>query len=148
VERVRAAQTAAHVGEQVRIAGCIHHQRHLAQVGFLLLRDASGIAQVVITDHAVRQQARRLHSETVVEIVGAVVASRQAPTGFEVHDPTIRVLGEAVEAAPFEMRRAELDAALPVLLDHAAVSLRHPRQRARLAIAAASLAGFGACQRF
>ena len=40
------------------------------------------------------------------------------------------------------MRRPELNATLPSLLDHAAVSLRHPRIRAALSIAAASLAGF------
>jgi nondiscriminating aspartyl-tRNA synthetase len=142
LERVKAVHIAEHVGARVRIAGWIHHQRQLAHVGFLLLRDASGIAQVVLEDDSVRQEARALQNETVVEIVGVVVASRQAPAGYELHAPMITVLGEALEAPPFEMRRAELDAALPVLLDHAAVSLRHPRQRAGLAISAASLAGF------
>ena len=80
--------------------------------------------------------------ETVVEIEAAVVASSQAPTGVELHGPVITVLGEPAEAPPFEMRRPELNATLPSLLDHAAVSLRHPRIRAAFAISAASVAGF------
>lgn len=131
-----------HVGDRVRLAGWIHHQRQLARVTFLLLRDASGITQVVVEDQTVREQLQGLPNETVVELVGAVVASEQAPGGFEVHEPTVRVLGEAVESPPFEMRRPELDASLPMLLDHAAVSLRHPRQRVAPAMAAALLAGF------
>lgn len=91
---------------------------------------------------ALRERLQELLSETVVEVVGDVVASGQAPGGFEVHDPAVAVLAEALDPPPFEMRRPELDASLSVLLDHAAVSLRHPRQRAGLAISAASLAGF------
>ncbi len=48
---------------------------------------------------------------------------------------------EPVSAPPFELRRPELNAQLPTLLDHAAVSLRHPARRAVAAIAAASVAG-------
>ena len=142
MKRIMTTELAAHVGERVRIAGWIHHQRHLAQLSFLLLRDASGVGQVVIDDESVRGRAASMLPETVVEIEGIVVASAQAPTGVELHAPAITVLGEPAEAPPFEMRRPELNASLPSLLDHAAVSLRHPRIRAALAISAASLAGF------
>lgn len=142
LRRSRTIEVTQHVGDRVRLAGWIHHQRQLARVTFLLLRDASGITQVVVEDQTVREQLQGLANETVVELVGAVVASEQAPGGFEVHEPTVRVLGEAVESPPFEMRRPELDASLPMLLDHAAVSLRHPRQRVAPAMAAALLAGF------
>lgn len=142
LRRSRTIEVTQHVGDRVRLAGWIHHQRQLARVTFLLLRDASGITQVVVEDQTIREQLQGLPNETVVELVGAVVASEQAPGGFEVHEPTVRVLGEAVESPPFEMRRPELDASLPMLLDHAAVSLRHPRQRVAPAMAAALLAGF------
>lgn len=142
MKRFMTADLAAHVGERVRIAGWVHHQRHLAQLSFLLLRDASGVGQVVIEDESVRARAAGMLPETVVAIEGTVVASAQAPTGVELHAPAITVLGEPVAAPPFEMRRPELNASLPSLLDHAAVSLRHPRIRAALAISAASVAGF------
>jgi nondiscriminating aspartyl-tRNA synthetase len=142
MSRVMAGELAEHDGEHIELAGWVHHQRHLAHVSFLLLRDASGIAQVVIDDDALRASSRMLMPETVVEIDGTVVASPQAPGGFELHRPAIRVIGEALEAPPFELRRPELIAQLPARLDHAAVALRHPRIRAAFSIAAASVAGF------
>jgi len=142
MERVMTGELAGHGGRRVGLAGWVHHQRHLAQVSFLLLRDATGIAQVVIDDEAIRSVATTLLPETVVEIDGTVVASEQAPGGFEVHDPTITVIGHPAEAPPFELRRPTLNARLPSLLDHAAVALRHPRARAAQSIAAASLSGF------
>ncbi len=142
MERIMTSDLARHVGEQVRLAGWVHHQRHLAQVSFLLLRDASGIGQVVVDDESQRASAMTLLPETVVEIEGTVVASPQAPAGFEVHGPIISVLATPTEMPPFELRRPTLNATLPSVLDHAAVALRHPRIRAAFSISAASLAGF------
>lgn len=142
LNRTKTTQLGERVGEVVRLAGWVHHQRHLAQLAFLLVRDSSGVAQVVVGDPEVREQLRGVLGESVVEVEGVVVAASQAPGGFEIHDPIVRVLAEAVQAPPFEMRRPEIDASLPALLDHAAVSLRHPRRRAALAISAAALAGF------
>ncbi len=142
MERTMTGDLAGHAGEHVRLAGWVHHQRHLAQVSFLLLRDASGIAQVVIDDAPQRAYATSLLPETVVEIEGTVAATPQAPGGFEVHGPAITVLGAPTEMPPFELRRPALHAQLPTLLDHAAVALRHPAIRAAFSISAASLAGF------
>jgi nondiscriminating aspartyl-tRNA synthetase len=142
MERTMASDLAEHADEQVRLAGWVHHQRHLAQVSFLLLRDASGIRQVVIDDESQRAFATTLLPETVVEIEGTVVASPQAPGGFEVHGPAITVLGTPADMPPLELRRPVLNAQLPSLLDHAAVALRHPGIRAPFSISAASLAGF------
>jgi nondiscriminating aspartyl-tRNA synthetase len=140
--RITATELVEHVGDRVTLAGWVHHQRHLAKVSFLLLRDASGIAQVVVTEETARTVANGLAPESVVQISGTVVASAQAPGGVELHDPDVTVLGPSVGPPPFEMRRPELQAPLPALLDHAAVALRHPSIRAGLAIAAASVAGF------
>ena len=78
----------------------------------------------------------------MIEVEATVVSSDQAPAGVELVDATIRVIAEAVSAPPFELRRPELNAQLPTLLDHAAVSLRHPARRAVASIAAASVSGF------
>ena len=138
MERTMSSELRAHVGERVTLAGWVHHQRHLAKVTFLLLRDVHGIAQVVVDDGSTRD----LVAESVVSVEGTVVASPQAPGGYELHQPTVEVLSAAAAPPPFELRRRELNAQLPTLLDHAAVALRHPPMRAGLSIAAASMAGF------
>lgn len=140
MDRVLAAEIAAHIGERVRLAGWLHHHRELSRLTFLLLRDRSGIAQVVV-EGDVGADSARVPSESVIEVTGYVVASSQAPGGAEVIDPSIRVLSEA-EPPPVELHRPELKESLPYLLDHAAVSLRHPRRRAVAEVTAASLFGF------
>jgi len=142
VSRSLTNQLAEHVGERVHLAGWVHHQRHLAEISFLLLRDRAGIGQVVVESPTARATAQVLTAETVVEVSGTVVASAQAPGGFELHDPTIEVVSAPTEPPPFELRRPVLNAQLPSLLDHAAVALRHPRIRAGFAISAASMRGF------
>lgn len=142
MKRRLATELGAHVGERVRLQGWLHHQRQLAHVGFVLLRDRSGIAQVVLVDEELRERVGRLTAETVIEVDGEVVANEQAPGGVEVIDPQITVLSSVTETTPFELRRPHLNAQLPTLLDHAAVALRHPRRRAIAQLAAASAAGF------
>lgn len=131
-----------HIGQRTQLAGWLHHQRRLAQVTFLLLRDKQGIAQVVVTDQSDRERLGTLVPETVLEVTGDVVASDQAPAGVELHHPELRVLVDPELAPPVDLRRAEIPAQLPTLLDHAAVSLRHPRRRAVAQISAASAHGF------
>lgn len=142
MERTLASELTAKVGERVRLAGWLHHQRQLAQVAFALVRDRSGIAQVVMVDSGDRQSLSELLAETVVEVEGLVVANDQAPSGVEVVDPRVTVLSAPVEAPPFELRRPTLNAQLPTILDHAAVSLRHPARRAVAQVAAVSTFGF------
>jgi nondiscriminating aspartyl-tRNA synthetase len=144
VERIWTTELEQHVGQRVRLAGWLHHQRQLAQVTFLLLRDREGIAQVVVTEEEERRRLSELLPETVVEVEGLAVASDQAPAGVEVHEPHVTVVSGPDIAPPFELRRRDLMVQLPTLLDHAAVSLRHPRRRAAASLAAASVHGFRA----
>jgi nondiscriminating aspartyl-tRNA synthetase len=82
--------------------------------------------------------------EAIVEATGAATSNPQAPGGVEVTEPVITPLTDAAETPPVELWRPALTAALPTLLDHAAVAWRHPAQKARWEVAAASLRGFRA----
>ena len=132
----------AHAGQRVRIAGWVHHQRKLSKVTFLLVRDASGIAQVVVDGEGAIDQVAAISAESVVEVEGDCVAVGQAPGGVELHSPVVTVIATADAPTPVELRRPILKEQLPMLLDHAPVSLRHPRQHAAFEIAAAAIAGF------
>jgi len=134
IARILAAELPAHVGEHVRIAGWIHRSRELKSVTFLVVRDRSGLAQVVAT--------QGVAEETVVDIHGRVTANPQAPAGAEITQPVITVLAAPTAPPPLALYRPELAATLPTILDNAALALRHPRLRARFTIAAASVAGF------
>jgi nondiscriminating aspartyl-tRNA synthetase len=142
MERCFSTNLVARAGEQVRIAGWLHHQRQLAKVTFALVRDAKGIAQVVVEDDRLRARVGTMLPETVVVVDGMAVRTEQAPGGVEIHEPEFRVLSSPSEPPPFELRRPKLNAQLPTLLDNAALAQRHPRHQATTRIAAASVSGF------
>ncbi|MFC7546234.1 aspartate--tRNA(Asn) ligase [Plantactinospora sp. GCM10030261] len=144
MQRLLSSHLPARTGATVRIAGWVHRRRLLKSVAFLIVRDAAGLAQVVVTDPAVRAELERLTEETVVEVTGALVANPAAPSGVELVDPVIRALGPVATPPPFDLYRPELTATLPTQLDHAAVALRHPRRSAALRAGAAAVAGFRA----
>ena len=76
-------------GETVRLQGWVHRRRALAAVTFLVVRDRSGLAQVVVRGGEVPPE------ETTVEVVGTATANAQAPGGVEVTDPVITSLTPA-----------------------------------------------------
>ena len=128
----------AEPGTTVRLQGWVHRRRELSALTFLVVRDRSGLAQVVVREGAVPPE------ETTVEVVGTATANAQAPGGVEVTDPVITPLTEPAATPPIELWRPTVSAGLPTMLDHAPVTWRHPAQRARWELAAASVRGFRA----
>ncbi len=144
MERTLTGELLPLVGARVRLAGWLHHQRRLARLSFVLLRDRAGLAQIVVEAPAAIEAVGRLLPETVLEVEATVAASDQAPGSVELREPRFTVLAEPADAPPVELRRPVLKEQLPTLLDHAPVALRHPRLRAAFEIAAASVAGYRA----
>lgn len=129
----------AEPGSAVRLQGWVHRRRSLASVGFLVVRDRTGLAQVVTAPSTALPP-----EETPVEVTGTATPNPQAPGGVEVTSPTVVALSDPADTPAVELWRPRLDVALPTLLDHAATTWRHPRQRATWELAAASLSGFRA----
>jgi nondiscriminating aspartyl-tRNA synthetase len=141
MERISTTDLSSHVGERVRLAGWLHRLRRLSGVSFLILRDGKGLAQIVVDDPALIERLAALHNESVLVVEGHAVAEAQAPGGVEVHQSAVEVLSPASAPPPFDLFRPTLKAQLPTILDHAALTLRHPRHRARFRLASASMAG-------
>ena len=129
-------------GETVKVEGWIHRRRALAAVTFVVIRDRSGLAQVVVKDPHTVEQVAGLGEETVVEVTGTVMENPSAPGGFELVDPTFELLSEPAHTPPVELWRPSMSAGLPTLLDNAPVTLRHPRSKASWLLASASMQGF------
>ena len=126
-------------GSQVRLEGWVHRRRVLATVTFLVVRDRSGLAQVVVRDRQILPG-----EETVISVIGVATHNPDAPGGVEVTEPRITLLGEPALPPPVDLWRPTLNAGLSTILDHAAVSWRHLGRRVRWELAAASLGGFRA----
>src|SRR5688500_16460742 len=128
-------------GSKVRLQGWVHRRRELAALTFLVIRDRTGLAQVVVRPGPDGMPVVP-PEETTVEVVGLATPNPQAPGGIEVTEPVITALTEPAATPPAELWRPTLNASLPTLLDHAPVMWRHPAQRAKWELAAASLRGF------
>ena len=140
--RIWSVELTEHIGEHVKLAGWLHRLRRLSGVSFLILRDGQGLAQIVVDNQELLEQLAALEPESVVSVEGQVVATPQAPRGVELHAQRVEVLSAAAAPPPMELHRPHLNALLPTILDHAPVSLRHPRQRAVFRVLAAALNGF------
>ncbi len=140
--RIYTSDLPHHVGQSVQLAGWLHRLRQLRNVTFLILRDRTGLAQIVVEDAIIIQQLNELHMESALSVTGTVVAAAQAPQGVELHHPQIEVLSPALVPPVFDLFRPMLNAQLPTLLDNAYLALRHPRYGASWQIAAAAMAGF------
>lgn len=142
MDRIYSDELHEHVGERVRLLGWLHRLRELGGVGFALVRDARGLAQVVVRAGSAAEALRGSMLESAIAVEATVVENGQAPGGLELVEPQISVISEAVEPPPFDLFRPEIRAQLPTILDHASVGLRHPVRRAALRLGAASVDGF------
>ncbi len=103
------ALNASHIGQTVTLAGWVDRRRDHGGVAFIDLRDASGIAQVVIRDEEV---AHPLRSEFVLRVTGEVSRRPEGnenpnlPTGqIELVAADVEVLNESA-ALPFQVSTA------------------------------------------
>lgn len=131
LERTLAVETVKKVGKEVKVAGWVNTKRDHGKVTFVDLRDRSGIVQVVGG-----KALGKLSPEYVVEIVGTVrkrskkLYNPKLKTGkHEIEVEKVKVLSEA-QPLPFDMGKEDLELSLPVLLDHRALTLRHPKIKA------------------
>jgi nondiscriminating aspartyl-tRNA synthetase len=141
--RVYTADLKAHVGEIVQIKGWLHRLRAMGGVNFLLLRDRTSLAQAVLSEKDL-EPLNGLLAETVLTITGRVVATEQAPGGYELHEATLEVISPVREATPFALYKDKVRASIPVFLDHAVIGQRALQRRAVLRLQAGVMAGFRA----
>mgnify|MGYP006269524477 CR=1 FL=1 len=121
--RVLAASLADHEGAEVTVSGWVHRIRDLGGITFVLLRDRSGLAQLVY------DAPPELHNETVISVRGTVAANEKAPGGYEVQAGETRVLGAADPELPLSVNQNVDKVGIEAILDHRIISLRNPQIR-------------------
>ena len=85
-----------HTGASVELKGWIYRIRTMGGKAFVVLRDATGIAQVTIGKDKVPAEsfaaAEKALIESAVIVKGTVVADKRAPGGFEIRASDFRVV--------------------------------------------------------
>ncbi len=122
-----------HVGECVTVLGWIDGVRSHGKVGFLVLRDGTGLVQGVVLKEDNSREIWNLHesltSECSVSLTGEVREEPRAPGGFEIGVVDLRLLGPSPDY-PIQPKEHGVD----FLLDHRHLWLRSSRQRAGLQV--------------
>lgn len=129
--RTHIAEIKEHVGKQVTIAGFVQIIRDQGSIKFLMIRDITGIVQVVVLKKQTEamQVVQSLSLESVVEIEGAVKEEKQAPGGFEIAAENIKILSLAEPELPipiFEKGNQE-ETEQSIRLDWRWLDLRKPK---------------------
>jgi len=131
---------AGHSGQTVTLTGWVARRRDHGGVAFLDLRDASGVAQVVVRDEVLAAgDAHELRNEYVVKIVGEVRerpegnANTDLPTGeIEVVASEIEVLNPSAPL-PFQIDE-RVTVGEEARLKHRYLDLRRPGRSAGAAL--------------
>src|SRR3990172_1403465 len=89
--------------EKVLVKGWVHETRDLGKVRFMLIRDATGIIQVVATKKEAVFKDMAPSRESVVSIGGKAVKSKQAPGGMEIVPEKIELLAQSEQPIPIDV---------------------------------------------
>ena len=136
MDRQLASDLLASAGKAVFLRGWFHSFRSMGKLGFLILRDRTGFAQIVVQDKAEVKRLSELQPGTILRIEGEAVASKEAALGAEVINPKIEVEVPITEAPPVEYYRPEIPSDLEHILDHRSISLRNQKIQAVFTIQA------------
>ena len=124
MQRTLAGELSRSIGEHVVLRGWLNNLRAMGKLAFLLIRDRSGLAQVVIENKAELEALSNLQPGSILTIHGRVAASNSVYKA-EIVDPRIDIENPIREIPPVEYYKPELHTDLEFILDHRPVALRN-----------------------
>ena len=141
---VKVSELAKHQGKILQIQGHVQTMRGMGQLTFLLIRDQTGLVQVIVEKPALLETACRLSVETTVRIKGLVVLKPNSESAFELQALAIEQLSETAETLPIEISKPEKmkSLSLSAMLDYRPITLRSPQAKAIFKIEAVFCAAF------
>lgn len=124
MKRTLVRETPQFKGQTVRLRGWINTTRALGKVNFIILRDRTGLVQVVV-DKEEYAKVKDMHPGAVLDILGQVQETPQTELGIEIVNPKILLESPVREAPPVEYYKPKIEADIDVVLDNRVVSLRN-----------------------
>ncbi|MFW6206228.1 MAG: asparagine--tRNA ligase [Gemmatimonadota bacterium] len=123
-----------HVEQEIEIAGWVETTRSHGKIGFVVVRDGTGVVQVVVpkkeVEGATWEAFEALSQETTVRITGTVRRDDRAPGGYEMTLTGLDVIAQPVGEYPIQPKEHGVE----FLLDHRHLWLRSSQQRAGLRV--------------
>jgi len=130
-------------GKTVIVAGWVHNVRDLGGKKFIILRDKTGLGQVVVdkSNEEAFKTVSDLTQESVIQVKGVVKADNRAPRGVEIHANEIIILSKAKAPLPLDVS-GKVKADIDTRLRERVLDLRRPEMQAVLKIQSVVLRAF------
>ncbi|MDR2070300.1 MAG: aspartate--tRNA(Asn) ligase [Treponema sp.] len=129
-------------GGEVEVSGWVHRIRELGGVSFVVLRDRSGVLQIVLSEDLAA--AGKLTPESVIRVRGVPALNEKAPGGAELRAVSLEVISRAAPDLPYQVNGDISRTGLETILDNRILSLRNPKIRAIFTVQASIIEAFSA----
>jgi nondiscriminating aspartyl-tRNA synthetase len=129
-------------GEEAEVSGWVHRVRELGGIIFVILRDRSGIVQLVLTESALSGGRPDLTLESVISARGVPALNEKAPGGAELRVSSLDLISLAAGDLPYQVNGDVSKIGLEAILDNRALSLRNPKIRAIFKVQAVIIEAF------
>ena len=124
MERLLIKEISKHEGEKVLIKGRVFNIRKLGNIVFLVVRDYTGVVQVVVSKDL------EVNNGDSISIEGIVKKDERAKGGYEIKGEDLQIVAKNIEDLPFDLEKDDINLNLNTLLDYRPLSLRHPKVQA------------------
>ncbi|MDV3428148.1 MAG: aspartate--tRNA(Asn) ligase [Bacillota bacterium] len=128
------------IGKEVFISGWVHKIRKLSKVIFLVLRDRSGLVQLVIDPKLYDLKGLKL--ESVISVKGLVKSSDNKISNVELQVLELKVISYALEDLPISINGEEAEGNIDTRLNNRVISLRNPKTNAVFKVQSVLVQGF------
>ncbi len=112
------------------IQGFVHALRIQSKIIFVIVRNMTGLTQLVVTiDNQAFEKAKSLSLESVIRATGEMREEKNAPGGVEMHPEKIEILSRALPELPIPVVvKGGEETDLPIRLDYRWLDLRKPEK--------------------
>jgi nondiscriminating aspartyl-tRNA synthetase len=134
----------------IEVSGWVHRIRELGGITFVILRDRSGLLQLVLSDvkgpadTAGASEKPDLTLESVIRAWGIPAPNEKAPGGTELRVSSLEVISRAAPDLPYQVNRDAAKTGLESILDNRTLSLRNPKIRSIFKVQATIIEAFAA----
>ncbi|MDR1073881.1 MAG: aspartate--tRNA(Asn) ligase [Treponema sp.] len=123
---------------EVELKGWVHRIRDMGGVVFIVLRDRSGLVQLVL------DKDPDLTLESVISVKGTPALNEKAPGGAEIKAHALECIARAAGDLPYQVNGDPAKTGLEAILDNRGLSLRNPKIKAIFKVQATVIEVFSA----
>lgn len=129
-KEIKIPEALQHVNEEVTMAGFAHSSRNQGKVGFITLRNVTGMIQCVFLGEALITTLKQISLESYITVTGKLVTAKQAPGGVEIQVASVTVLSAAAPELPIPVvtLKGGEETEAPIRFDYRWIDLRKPEK--------------------